>query len=327
MIRPHHFHHLCIAATLVLSLGILRAAEPLTIAYSDWPGWAALKIAEERGLFREAGVDVKLVWQDYGATLEGFQAGKSDAVACTNGDMLVMGAAGKACKAILVTDMSYGNDMVIGKPGVTSIKDLKGKKVGIETGMVPHLLLLKALDAAGMKEGDVTIVKIVTVDAPKVLAAGDVDAVAAWYPIAGQVLSQVEGSRPLFTSKNAPGLIYDVICVSAESLSTRRAEWAKVVSVWPKIVSTITDPATRPEAVKIMAALVQADAATYEKALPGTRLLDAAGNKRVMVRSDGIDSLFGSSVTVHRFNLQQQVYTNELDPASFIDTTLVDELN
>ena len=33
---------------------------------------------------------------------------------------------------ILVTDYSNGNDMVIAKPGIKSLKELKGKKIGLE---------------------------------------------------------------------------------------------------------------------------------------------------------------------------------------------------
>ena len=46
-----------IAALTVLALGIgtLRAAEPLKIGYSDWPGWVAWAIAEQKGFFKAHG--------------------------------------------------------------------------------------------------------------------------------------------------------------------------------------------------------------------------------------------------------------------------------
>ena len=30
--------------------------------------------------------------------------------------------------------------MIVGKPGITTLPDLKGKKVGLEEGLVEHLL-------------------------------------------------------------------------------------------------------------------------------------------------------------------------------------------
>ena len=38
---------------------VSQAAEPLKIAYSDWPGFVAWQIAIDKGWFKEAGLDVK----------------------------------------------------------------------------------------------------------------------------------------------------------------------------------------------------------------------------------------------------------------------------
>ena len=106
------------AAIAVLGLGAaaiapLTAADALKIAYSDWPGWVAFDVAIQKGWYKEAGLNVEFVWMEYGPSMEAFQAGKVDAVTVTNGDQLVMGAAGKASKAILINDTSYGNDMIV----------------------------------------------------------------------------------------------------------------------------------------------------------------------------------------------------------------------
>jgi ABC-type nitrate/sulfonate/bicarbonate transport system substrate-binding protein len=53
-------------------------------------------------------------------------------------------------------DRSNGNDMIIAKPGINSMKGLKGKKIGLEIGLVDHLLLQKGLEKFSMKESDVT---------------------------------------------------------------------------------------------------------------------------------------------------------------------------
>ena len=52
------------------------------------------------------------------------------------------------------------NDMIVAAPGINSVKDLKGKKIGVELNFVDHLLLLKALEANGMSEADVTLVNM-----------------------------------------------------------------------------------------------------------------------------------------------------------------------
>src|SRR5512143_4043129 len=79
------------------------SAEPLTIGYSDWPGWVVWQIAIDKGWFKEAGVDVKFQWFDYSASMEAFAAGKLDADLMTNGDTLVTGAGGAKGIMIMAT--------------------------------------------------------------------------------------------------------------------------------------------------------------------------------------------------------------------------------
>ena len=72
------------AGAFALSVGSLAAA-PLKVAYSDWPGWTAFAIAQEKGWFKDAGVEVELLWFEYGPSMEAFSAGKVDAVMVTEG--------------------------------------------------------------------------------------------------------------------------------------------------------------------------------------------------------------------------------------------------
>lgn len=315
-----------LSALAIAVLGLaapLTAADALKIAYSDWPGWVAFDVAIQKGWYKEAGVDVEFVWMEYVPSMEAFQAGKVDAVTVTNGDQLVMGAAGKASKAILINDISYGNDMIVAKPGINSIKDLKGKKIGLELGFVEHLMLLKALEANGMTEADVMLVNVPTNDTPQTLASGGVDAIGAWQPNSGAALKSVPGSKAVYTSKDVPGLIYDVVAVSSESLATRKAEWAKFVTVWPKIVAFIQDPKTKDEAVKLMAARVNVPPADYALLLPGTKLYDLPMGKKAFTPTEGLDSVLGSSKVANAFNLANKVYEAKVDPAAFLDPSLV----
>merc|ERR1712000_508163 len=184
-----------------LFAGLLMAgsalAEPLKIGYSDWPGWVAWEIAIEKKMFEKEGVDVQFEWFDYVASMDAFAAGQLDAVSMTNGDALVTGSTGAQSVMILVNDYSDGNDMIIGAPGIESIKDLKGKKIGVEIGFVDHLLLLKGLEKAGMTEADVELVNVPTNETPQALASGQVDAIGAWQPSSGQALTLVPGSKPI----------------------------------------------------------------------------------------------------------------------------------
>lgn len=313
------------AATMsivALSLAAGASAEPLKIGYSDWPGWVAWEVALEKGWFKKAGVDVKFEWFDYVASMDAFAAGKLDAVPMTNGDTLVTGATGAQGVMIIINDYSNGNDMIVARPGINSMADLKGKKIGVEVGFVGHLLLLNELEKVGLKESDVTLVNVPTNETPQVLASGDVDAIVAWQPNSGQALKQVPGSKAVSSSANEPGLIYDVLAVSPASLAARKDDWIKVAKVWYQVVDYINNEKTLPDALKIMSARVGLSPEEYAPLLAGTRLLSLAEAKAIYKKADGFKSLYGSSKISDDFNVKYEVYDKPQDLDSYIDASI-----
>lgn len=313
---------LLIGSIFLGSITFSAQAEPLKIGYSDWPGWVAWEVAIEKEMFKEAGVDVEFEWFDYVASMDAFAAGQLDAVAMTNGDALVTGATGASNVTIIINDYSNGNDMIVAAPGIESIKDLKGKKVGVEIGFVGHLLLLNALEKSGMTEADVELVNVPTNETPQVLASGDVSAIVAWQPSSGQALTLVPGSKAIYSSKDEPGLIYDVLAVSPSSLSANKEAWSKVVDVWYKAVSYIMDPATQADAVSIMAARVGVTPEEYKPFLSGTKILTLDEAKGFFAKADGFKSLYGSSKIADDFNLKYEVYKEAQDIDAYIDPSL-----
>jgi len=315
--------HSFIAATAALLAGSWLQAEPLKVAYSDWPGFTLIEVAKQKGWFKEAGIDVELVWFDYLPSLDAFAAGKVDAVTAVAADLLVSGANGAKSKFICLLDYSNGGDMIIGKPGINSLKDLKGQKVGLEVTLVEHLLLLQGLKSAGMKASDVELVNTATNDTPQVLASGSVAAVGAWYPVSSQALKQVAGSKAIYTSADAPGLIYDVLAVNPTSLAKRKADWEKYVAIYYKCVDYVLDPKTQDDAVKILAAKVGANAAEYKKAIPGTHFLTLKEAKTALKKGPGLDSLYGSLAVSNKFSLDNKVYKVSQKAEAYVAPSII----
>src|SRR5258708_2641244 len=265
---------------LVLGLASIAvrpvSAAPLTVGYSDWPGWVAWQVAIDKGWIKEAGLDLTFQWFDYSASMDAFAAGKLDANLMTNGDTLVTGAGGGKGIMVMLTDYSSGNDMIVAKPGI--------------------------------KEKDVKLVNARTNETPQVLASGQVSAIGAWQPISGQAMKGSPGSHPIYTSAQAPGLIYDVLAVSPTSLNSRRADWMKLIGVWDKVVHYIADPATQADAVKIMAARLDMMPADFKPLLEGTHLIDVAEGKKTFTKGPGLASLYGSTKIADGFNVANEVY-------------------
>ncbi|WAC20505.1 ABC transporter substrate-binding protein [Luteolibacter sp. SL250] len=317
-----------ILATALAALTSLAnlAAEPLKIGYSDWPGWVAWEIGIKKGWFKEEGVEVDFVWMDYVKSMEAYAAGKLDAVCVTNGDALVTGATGKPSVCVLINDYSNGNDMIVAKKEYKSLKDLKGKTIALEEGFVEHLLLLKGLELNGMAEGDITIKNTPTNNTPQVFASGEVDAIAAWQPNSGQALKLVPGSKPVFTSKDVPGLIYDGLFCDRDSVKSRRADWLKVVKVWGRITEYLSKEDNLDDALAILAERVGVKPAEYEPLLDGTKILSPAEVLKVWEKADGLGSIYGSSKIVDDFNVTFKVYEKPSDIDSYFDPSLSKEV-
>jgi NitT/TauT family transport system substrate-binding protein len=296
----------------------IAGAAPIKIAYSDWPGYTVLEVAKQKGWFKDAGLDVDLVWFEYSPSIDAFAAGKVDGVTIVAGDALVTGASGSKSKIVCLIDYSEGSDMIVGAPGVNSIKDLKGKKVGVELTLVEHELLLQALKENGLSQSDVTLVGTSTDKTPQTLASGQVAAIGAWYPISGQALKQVPGSKKLFTSADAKGLIFDVIAVNPSSYAAHKEDWAKITAIYYKCVDYLMDPKTRDDAIKIMAAKVGADPVEYAKNVPGTHFLTVPEAKAALVKSHDMLSIYGSMELSDKFNLDNAVYKESQKPTSYI---------
>ena len=89
------------AATTTATQRRRRGAAPsgatkLTIGYSAWPGWFPLAVAEEKGIFEKAGLDVDLKYfADYTASLDALVAGQVDVNAQTLNDTIFAVAVGR----------------------------------------------------------------------------------------------------------------------------------------------------------------------------------------------------------------------------------------
>jgi len=302
-----------VALTLAASSLAATAAEPLKVAYSDWPGWTPWQIAIEKGWLE--GINVEFEWMDYVASIDAFAAGKLDGCSMTNGDALAIST---PSKCIIINDYSNGNDMFIAKKGISSVKELAGKKIGLEEGFVPHLLVLQALEDNGLKESDVEIVNTPTDQTPQVLKTGAVDAVCAWQPSSGTALRENPGSTAIYSSADCKGLIYDCLFVTPESYEKDKETWKALAKVWYKVVDYLKDEANTDEALEILAGRVSVTPDEYEPFLEGTYILTLEEALKVWEKGEDLSSIYGSTQLSDDFNVKYGVYEKALDVDSYI---------
>lgn len=77
------------------------------------------------------------------------------------------------------------NEALVVQPesGITEVADLKGKKVTAPFGSTTHYDLLKALDLAGLKQTDLSIIDMQPPAMAAAFERGDIDGGWVWYPV------------------------------------------------------------------------------------------------------------------------------------------------
>ena len=300
------------------------AKDPIKIGYSDWPGWVAWEIAKEKGFFKEHDVEVSLVWfSDYAASLTALTTGKVDANCTAWSDVIAAISEGAKLKVVLLNDNSDGNDAVVAKPDINSIKDLKGKTVATEKGTVEHFLLLTALAKNGMGENSVDFKNMPIADAAAAFAAGKVDAVAVWQPFIAQLERESKG-KVLFSSKEMPGLVPDQLVFQESVVKERADEIQKIVATWFEVVEFIKTH--EDEAVTIMAKVVAQKPEDYKAFLPGTKLFDLNANLEAFQAGNSDRFLAFSGKKIAAFLQAKQVIKNIPDFAGSLEPKFVQAL-
>ena len=308
---------------LALSAAVLPAVPAhaeVKVGVSDWPGWVAWYVAEQKGFFKKNGADVKLVWfANYTDSISALSSGQLDANSQTWSDTLGPLAKGLPLKAVLVNDNSAGNDAVMVSPKIKSFADLKGKTIALEQFSVSHFVLATALAKNGMTQKDVKIVNLSAGDAAAAFLAGRVDAAVVWNPWVNQIQASGKG-RALFTSKDMPGLIPDLLVAQEKSLKAKRKDFIGMVKAWYETEKFIREQPD--EAAKIMSKVVGMKPDDYKVFLPGTRFFDEKANADALAAGHPA-SLLSVGPTIAKFLAENKLIEGQPDFARGVDATLL----
>lgn len=315
---------LCLSLGLALGVLALTARAEVKIGTSDWPGWVAWYIAEQKGYFKKYGADVRLVWfANYSDSVAALSSGQIDGNSQAWSDTMAPLAKGVPLKVIMVNDNSAGNDALMVGPKIKRFADLKGKKIALEQFSLSHFLLVTALSKNGMTPKDVNIVNLSAGDAAAAFMSGKVDAAVVWNPWVNKIELSGKG-KPLFTSKDIPGLIADLLVVQEKSLKTHRKDYIGMIKAWYDVEKFIRE--NPDEAAKIMSKVVGLQPEEYKVYLPGTHFFDQAANLEAFGPASNPKSLLGVAPVINKFLLEHKLLEGSVDPAKGLDGSLVQEI-
>ena len=186
-----------LALGLVVSTGPVSAQTKMTIATGVDPVFSAFYVAQEEGLFKKHGLDVRINTGPSGSAMVSFlvngqieSAFGSEIAGIANHNLdpnvVVVAQAARLVRWIAV----------VGK-NIDNLDQLKGKKVGVARGSGGEVFWLAMIDKLKLNPADYTVVHV---EAPEMVAAlerGNIDAYAVWEPWVTRGLAAVKNTKVL----------------------------------------------------------------------------------------------------------------------------------
>lgn len=262
---------------LILLSACNKTTPPIRIGISPWPAYEILFLASVLGYYDDARIQIVdyVLQQD---VARAYAAGSIDLVANNMLDALFVTAHGSQGRTILALDISQGGDVIVAKPSVQSMRDLKGKTVGMEKIALEVHVLERALELAGLASADVKVVPLQFDYQEEAFAKGEVDAIVTYEPIRSKLLAL--GGRVIFSSREIPWEIADVLIAHPEILENRREDLQKLVNGWFRGLAYLRDHPR--ETARILAPREGISPEQFLKSLDGIILPDLAQNRTML---------------------------------------------
>ncbi len=197
---------------LLLAACSSESQNPLRIGSNQWIGYEPVYLARQLGYLSEK--DVWLVeMRSASQVLDLLASGNLEGGMLTLDEALTAVQRGVPLEVVAVMDISKGADVLLARPNL-ELKDLKGRRIGVENTAVGAMLLQEALKAAGLKVADVKLVPLEVSEHEAAYLQGKVDAVVTFEPTRTRLLKQ--GASQIFDSSRIPNQIIDVLVVRSD---------------------------------------------------------------------------------------------------------------
>lgn len=252
--------------------------QPVAIAAHVWVGYEPLFLARNEGWLDAQKVRL-LETRNAAESLVALTEGRADGAALTLDEMLTARETGLPLTAVLVFNISVGADMLVARPGIKHLSDLKGKRIGLEKSAVAALFLSESLLAAGLTPKDIQLIYLDVDQHHSAWRAKQADAFITYEPVASRLL--LDGAVKLFDSRKIPDAIVDVLAIRSDRLDTAHADAVRHLAA---AHFQALDHLTRnpQDAAYRMAARLGLPAQDVLSAFKGLLLPDLAHNSRLL---------------------------------------------
>ncbi|WP_248310217.1 aliphatic sulfonate ABC transporter substrate-binding protein [Bosea sp. 117] len=260
-----------LGVSLGFGLGGAIAAPPDTVRIGYQRSSTLIAILRANGELEKAlaPLGVKVTWHEFTSglpLLEALNIGKID-VSADVADTVPVFAQAAGAKLVFYAEEAASPTaqaiLVAKDSAITSLADLKGKRVAVTKGAGSHYLLIAALAKGGLSFKDIDPAYLAPADGRAAFAGGNVDAWVAWDPFLAT--AQAQSSAKVLADGSGGLANYKRYYLASEAFA---AEGAPVLAVlFDKLKATGAWVKANPkDAAALLAGLWNIDAAAIEVA-------------------------------------------------------------
>lgn len=207
-------HSFLIVFTLLLYSCSPATQESMTIGTNIWLGYEPLHVAHEKKVFDT--LNIKFIeYRSASQVLNGMRKGVLDLAAMTLDEALRLKSQGVDVEVIWIFDFSHGADALIAQPGIKSIEQLKGKRIGVEDGALGGYFFNRFLQINELKKEDFKRVSLEINSHVQYFEQSQIDALVTFEPVKSMIIQQ--GGQVLFDSTQLKNEIIDVLVIHKNS--------------------------------------------------------------------------------------------------------------
>ena len=268
-----------------------REAQSLSIGINAWPGYEFLYLAQEKGYYEEEGLEVRLVeFDSLSDCRRSFERGQIDGMGCSLVEVIqARDQSRMEPQVVRVVDYSNGADVILAKEEITKGEELRGARIGVELASLGIYVLAQALTAYGISLVDVTLVSMNQATMEEAFRLGELDAVVTYPPSSISLLRDLPVNQ-VFSTKEIPGEVVDVIAIERQVVETKPHAVAKLLRAYEKALDYAQqDP---EDAYRIMAARERISPEEFASALTdGIKLVEAVAQHQYLESGGRIEGL------------------------------------
>lgn len=258
-------------------------------------------------------------FSSFSAAVQAYEAGRLDALASSFSGLLQLAQRMKTVKGVAVLAYSEGAEGLIAQPEIRTIDELRGKRIGIGSWGIGGYFWARLRERSGLKEEDVVLLNLSPQDGQRAFLRREIDALLTFEPWLTLTIRQTH-ANVLFTSRELPGEIVDVLSIQERMLRERREDCRRLLRAYFRAVAY--GRAHREELIHMLAERTSVSVEDAMAMMEKLRFLDRDENLRMLNTAEGLAALRQLVEAHRRLNVVREIE----DVSRLFDLALIREL-